>query len=189
MAISGEEMLVKVADSLPKKTGKSLEQWVAAAKKAGFDLLDQRAVRDWLRTEHDFTKPMQEAVAVAAAKSAGWREATADEKLADQYSGRKAALKPVYDQLTAIAKKLGKDVEVDVRAAFVGLARSRQFAAIQPTTATRIDLGLRFKSAPSSTRLQEGKAPGQTTHKVALTKPDDVDAEVAELLRQAYDQN
>jgi hypothetical protein len=94
MALSGAEMLVRVAASLPEKTGKSLEEWVAAVGKSGLDPLDQRAVRQWLKSEHGLTKPQQEAIAIAAAKEAGWSEPTADDHLAAQYAESRQSLRP-----------------------------------------------------------------------------------------------
>ncbi|MEW9552890.1 DUF5655 domain-containing protein [Nonomuraea sp. NPDC050783] len=189
MALSGAEMLVRVAASLPEKTGKSLEEWIAAVGKSGIDPLDQRAVRQWLKSEHNLTKPQQEAVAIAAAKEAGWAEPTADDHLAAQYAGPKQALTPIYEALLAAATGLGGDVAVEVRAGFVALNRKRQFAAIQPATASRIDLGLRFTEPPADERLKAATAPGQSTHKIGLTAAGQVDAGVEALLRAAYEQN
>jgi predicted transport protein len=189
MALSGAEMLVRVSASLPDKTGKSLEQWIAEVGKAGIDPLDQSAVRQWLKSAHGLTKPQQEAIAIAAAKEAGWHEPTADDHLAAQYAGPKQGLKAIYDAVLAEAAKLGDDVVVEVRAGFVAVNRKRQFAALQPATASRIDLGLRFVAPPSDERLKPAKAPGQSTHKVGLTAVEQVDDGIGALLRQAYEQN
>ncbi|MFC5818559.1 DUF5655 domain-containing protein [Nonomuraea harbinensis] len=189
MALSGAEMLVRVAASLPDKTGKSLEEWVASVGESGLDPLDQRAVRQWLKSEHGLTKPQQEAVAIAAAKEAGWSEPTADDHLAAQYDGSRQGLKPIYEALVEAATGLGGDVTLEVRANFVAVNRKRQFAAIQPATASRMDLGLRFTDPPADKRLKQATAPGQSTHKLGLTAVEQVDDEVRALLRQAYEQN
>jgi hypothetical protein len=52
-----------------------------------------------------------------------------------------------------------------------------------------VDLGLRFTDPPASARLQPAGGPGQATHKVLLRSVPEVDAEVADLLRVAYEQN
>ncbi|MEV0147112.1 MULTISPECIES: DUF5655 domain-containing protein [unclassified Nonomuraea] len=189
MALSGAEMLVRVSASLPEKTGKSLDEWVAEVRKSGTDPLDQRAVRQWLKSEHGLTKPQQEAIAIAAAKDAGWAEPTADDHLAAQYAGSQQSLKPIYEALVAAATGLGDDVAVEVRATFVAVNRKRQFAAVQPATGSRIDLGLRFVDPPADERLKPAKAPGQSTHKISVTAVEQVDDGVKALLRQAYEQN
>jgi hypothetical protein len=55
-----------------------------------------------------------------------------------------------------------------------------------------VDLGLRFTAAvgaPRSARLRELPRLAQCTHVVALTSPDEVDAELVALMRAAYEQN
>jgi Domain of unknown function (DUF5655) len=67
--------------------------------------------------------------------------------------------------------------------------RGRQFAAIAAAARDRVDLGLRFSDPPQAPRLQPGGGPGQATHKVSLRGVGEVDAEIVQLLRVAYEQN
>lgn len=80
-------------------------------------------------------------------------------------------------------------MRIEGRSTYVPFVRRRQFAAVQAATATLIDVGLRFTDPPVSTRLRLAKAPGQATHKVAVTSLEDVDDDLVALLRTAYDQN
>src|SRR5436309_2144614 len=80
---------------------------------------------------------------------------------------------------------LGPDVRLEGRSTYVPFVRRRQFAAVAASTASRVDVGLRFTAAPSSPRLQPATAPGQATHKVSLTSVAEVDGELAALLRTA----
>ena len=54
---------------------------------------------------------------------------------------------------------------------------------------TRVDLGPKLKTSPTSPRLQKapGFSSGSITHKVALTSPEDVDDEIAAWLQSAYE--
>ncbi|MCP5044076.1 MAG: sigma-70 family RNA polymerase sigma factor, partial [bacterium] len=70
-----------------------------------------------------------------------------------KYSGKKEALKPIYDTLIKAIKKLGKDVEIAPKKAYVSLRRNKQFALIQPSTATRVDVGLCLKGIEATDRL------------------------------------
>lgn len=49
-------MMAAVSATLAERTGRSLEQWVEAvqaqAATGAFDVLDQKAVRAWLKSEH-----------------------------------------------------------------------------------------------------------------------------------------
>ena len=104
------------------------------------------------------------------------------------YSGAKAGLRPIHDALTAAIKKFGGDVEFSPKKAYVSVRRSKQFALIQPSTSSRVDLGLILKKIPASGRLEDsGSFNAMCTHRVRLATPADVDSELIAWLRQAYD--
>jgi len=184
-----DEMLSAVSRSLDARTGRSLEQWLALVRASGLDPLDQAAVRGWLRREHGVPQNSQWAIADAAAREAGWVPPTVAEYLDRQYAGPRAGLRPIYDALAAAIERLGDDVTVEGRGGYTPFVRGRQFAAIAAATRDRVDLGLRFTHPPASARLQPGGGPGQATHKVSLRSLPEVDAEVEDLLRAAYEQN
>ncbi len=189
MGQTPDEMMSAVSASLAARTGRSLDEWLALVQVCGIDPLDQNAVRGWLRSEHGVPQNSQWAIADAAARAAGWERPSASEYVDSQYSGAKAALRPVYDALAAAIGELGDDVTIEGRSTYTPFVRRRQFAAIAPATRDRVDLGLRFTDPPSTGRLQPAKAPGQATHKVSLRGVHDVDDEVLHLLRIAYEQN
>ena len=122
-------------------------------------------------------------------EAGGRSRPSVDEYTDSQYSGAKAALRPIFDHIHAIAIALGDDVSVEGRSTYTPYVRSRQFAAVAPAARTRVDLGLRYVDAPASGRLVPARAPGQSMHKVSLETTAEVDAEVASLLRLAYEQN
>ena len=51
-----------------------------------------------------------------------------------------SALKPVYDAVMAAVAKLGKDVELAPKLAYMSVRRSKQFACVHPSTKSRLDL-------------------------------------------------
>src|ERR671932_535761 len=171
-------MMSAVAGSMARRTGRSLEEWVGLVAGSGLDPLDQNGVRRWLREVHGVPQNSQWAIADAAARAAGWERPTVEQYVDGQYTGRKAALRPVFDAVRAAAEALGEDVMIEGRGTYTPFVRRRQFAAAAPATATRLDLGLRFVDPPDSDRLRAATAPGQATHKVALATVDDVDDEV-----------
>jgi predicted transport protein len=184
-----EEMMSAVSDSMKERTGRDLGEWVAVVPRSGVDPLDQKAVRGYLRDEHGLRQNTQWAVAFAAAEAAGWRRPTVEEYLEQQYAGPKAALRPIYDRVAAAALDLGDDVSAEGRGGYIPFVRNRQFAAVAVPSRSRVELGLRYVEPPSSARLTPAAAPGQSTHKVSLSSPDDVDEEILSLLATAYQQN
>ncbi len=182
-------MMRAVSQSLAARTGKSLDEWVALVQASGIDPLDQNAVRRWLRAEHGVPQNSQWAIAAAAARAAGWVPPTVAEYVDSQYTGAKAALRPIYDALAATIEDFGDDITVEGRGTYTPFVRGRQFAAVATATRDRVDLGLRFTDPPASARLQPATGPGQATHKVTLRNVAEVDDEVRHLLRAAYEQS
>jgi hypothetical protein len=123
------------------------------------------------------------ALAAADAPAAG-----SDELIEPQYAGAKAAVRPVYEALVKVLKAFGPDVELSPKKAYVSLRRSKQFGLIQPTTATRVDVGLVLKGVPPAGRLEaSGSFNAMVTHRVRLANAKEVDAELIGWLRQAYE--
>jgi hypothetical protein len=182
-------MMSAVTDSMAARTGRTLAEWVALVAGSGVDPLDQNAVRRWLREVHGVKQNSQWAIADAAARDAGWVRPSVEEYVDAQYTGARAALRPVFDAVHDAALALGDDVLVEGRGTYVPFVRRRQFAAVAATTATRVDLGLRLPDPPVSDRLQAATAPGSATHRVQLFTVADVDDSVRDLLRTAYEQN
>ena len=117
-------------------------------------------------------------------------QASADELIDGQYRD-KPAIRPIYDRLIAELPKVG-EVEVQARKTYVALiGPKRTVASIQPTTRTRVDIGLRFDDAAQASGLEPAKSIGQSsmTHKLALTSADDVDRDAVGWLRRAYEAN
>lgn len=84
--------------------------------------------------------------------------------------------------------KLGKDVEISPKKTCVSFRRNKQFALIQASSATRVDLGINLKGEPVNARLEaSGSFSAMVSHRVRLTSPKDVDAAVKRWLKQAYD--
>ena len=186
--ISPTDMMSSVTDSMKERTGKTLEEWVAAVQATKIDPLDQKAVRNWLKSQ-GVLQNSQWAIADAAARAAGWERPSVEGYINSQYQGEKAALRPIFDALREIIEGLGEDVTAEGRGGYTPFVRKRQFAAVQASTKTRVDLGLRFRQAPDSALLSTTSLPGQSTHKLGLSSVDEITDEVKDLVRLAYEQN
>ena len=69
---------------------------------------------------------------------------------------------------------------------------SRTFASIEPTTKSRVDLGLRLpKDQRPTGRLLAATSMGQSavTHRIGLATLDDLDGEVEQWLKRTYEAN
>ena len=105
-----------------------------------------------------------------------------------QYEGKKAALRPLYDELIAGVEAFGDDVEIAPKRTYVSLRRKKQFALVQPG-AGRVDVGINLKGVEPAGRLEKsGSFNAMCTHRVRVAGSDDIDAELLGWLRRAYDQ-
>ncbi len=185
-ASSPEEGLASLIRNLEANTGKSIDVWVATARATGHTKHGQIVAA--LKKDHGLTHGYANQIAHRALASLAPPPESEVDPIDALYSGAKAGLRPIHDALTAAIKRFGGDVEFSPKKAYVSVRRSKQFALIQPSTSTRVDLGLILKNIPASGRLEEsGSFNAMFTHRVRLARPADVDAELIAWLRQAYD--
>ena len=184
MPKSPEEMEAAMVAKMQEKTGKTLPQWLKIARAS--KLAKHGEIVKHLKGEHQLTHGYANLVAHKLLKSAAG-DAEAGDLVAAQYSGKKEALRPIYDKLITAVGKLGKDVEVSPKKAYVSLRRSKQFALIQPSTATRVDVGINLKGEPATGRLESsGSFNAMVSHRVRVTDPKEVNAELVGWLKKAY---
>ncbi len=170
--------------NIEAQTGRSVAAWAELARARG--LGKHGAIVTWLKAEHGLSHAHANHVAKRALDAASPR--SADDPVAHLFEGGKDAVRPIYDRLAAEAARLGKDVEIAPKKSNASVRRRRQFALIQPSTRTRVDLGLILPSREPHGRLEpSGSFNAMFTHKVKLASPDEVDSEVLAWLREAYD--
>ena len=177
MASAPEKALQTMLDNLPEKTGKSLIQWLKITKSSGLEKHGQ--ILKMLKTEHSVTHGFANLIAAKTLESSDEVDL-----VADQYSGAKVELKPIYDALVTYAKSLGKDVEIAPKKASVSLRRKKQFMLITPATKTRIDLGLALKGEAITDRLEKYNA--MCSHRVRLENKKDLDKQLKDWIKLAY---
>ena len=180
-----EDAVASMITNMKANTGKSLDDWLKITAKA--KLTKHGEIVKMLKTDHALGHGFANLVAHRTLNSdAGSSED--DDLLAAQYAGAKADLKPLYDKLAKLIDAFGKDVEFSPKKAYVSLRRSKQFGLIQPSTATRLDLGLNLKGVAPKGRLEvAGSWNAMCTHRIKLAASADIDAEVKAWLKQAYD--
>jgi hypothetical protein len=182
---SPEEMAASMARNLKEKTGKTMPQWLKIVKACGESKHGQ--IVKFLKGEHGVTHGFANLIAHEALQSAAASRPSGD--LVDaQYGGAKADLKPIYDSLVAMVEKFGKDVEISPKKAYVSLRRNKQFGLIQPSTKTRVDVGINLKGTPPDGRLEAtGSFNAMVSHRVKITEKKQVNAELRKWLKAAYD--
>jgi hypothetical protein len=192
----GVAMTEKWITELKEKTGRSLDEWLRLIKK--FGPKDEKARREWLKTEHGL-----------GTNSAWWLAERADGKgteasdpeaylkaaegyVETMFSGSKAALRPIYDALLKLGLSVGKEAKACPCQTIVPLYRKHVFAQIKPTTRTRIDFGFALGETKAKGRLIDtgGFAKkDRITHRIEITSLKGIDDEVKHWLKVAYDRD
>jgi hypothetical protein len=187
MAKSPAEMKAAMIAGLREKTGKSLDEWLQILRSTG--LAKHKEFVNLLKAQHGLTHGYANLIALQALGSDSHTAGDAQGLVDAQYAGPKAALRPIYDTVLAAVKKFGKDVEVSPKKGYVSLRRSKQFAILQPSTSTRLDVGLVLPGVDPTGRLEvAGSFNAMMTHRIRVGKQSEVDKELIGWLRLAYDQ-
>lgn len=181
---SPEEMANSMRANLKQKTGKTLQQWLTLVKKSSLD--KHGKIVAFLKSDHSVTHGF--ANLIAHDFLAQDKEQTGD-LVETQYSAGKAALKPIYDTIVSQLSHL-PEMEISPKKTYVSLRRNKQFALIQPSTKTRIDVGINLKGEAATERLElSGSFNSMVSHRVRVTAIDQVDNELIAWLTQAYKQS
>ena len=176
-----DEALRTQIRNIEQGTGKSMDEWVALVGASG--LTKHGEIVAWLKSEHGMTHGNANLVALTALRGP---EAPKGDALVDTiYSGPKAALRPFHDEVVGIAQGFGADVELAPKQTYVSLRRAKQFATVGPASGGRLEVGLNLKDIEPAGRLE--RATGMCTHRVRMADPSELDAEVVDWLREAYD--
>jgi len=114
----------------------------------------------------------------------------AEDHVEAMFEGKRAGIRPIFEEILEMARRLGPDVKVCPCKTIVPVYRQHVFAEIKPTTMSRIDLGFALGSMKAAGRLVETggfEKKDRITHRIPIESLSGVDAEVKKWLKHAYD--
>ncbi len=190
----GVVMVQKWVETLPEKTGRSLDEWIALVKKSGPKTEKER--REWLKTNYRLGTNSAWWIAERA-EGKGLEDSdpesylqAAEKYVEEMFAGSKAGLRPIYDRLLKVGLGIGKEAKACPCKTIVPLYRNHVFAQIKPSTRTRIDLGFSLGDMKTPARLINTggfEKKDRITHRVPISSLDEIDDEVKHWLKVAYD--
>ncbi|MDF4203852.1 DUF4287 domain-containing protein [Maribacter sp. SA7] len=176
-----EKALQTMIDNMPEKTGKSLSEWKSILKTKSFTKHLEGV--NYLKKEHGVTHGFANTIVTLSKE-----ENNSPTDLVNQQYKGKENLIPIYEALLKVVTTFGDDVTVTPKKTTVSVIRKKQFALIKPATKTRIDLGLKIKDKSTTDRLESsGPFGSMCTHRVQLTDIRQVDEELTDWLKEAYE--
>jgi hypothetical protein len=185
-------MMQKWIQDLPEKTGRSLEDWIELVKKSGPATEKER--REWLKKEHKLGT--NAAILIAErAEGKGTEESTpaaylevAAKWVEAMFSGAKAPLRPLYDELLEIALEMGAKASPGKTA--VSLYRNHVFANLKASTNTRIDVGLALGNVKTPKRLIDTggyEKKDRITRRIEVKSKADIDGGLRKWMKTAWE--
>jgi hypothetical protein len=173
-------------DNIRAKTGKSPEEFKALAAEKG--LIQTKDILSWLKT--DFGLGHGHAMAIVhLIVHEKEMSAAPEEKIDKLFAGTKAKWRKPFDDVLSAASSFGPEFSSSVGQTYVNLLRNgKKFAIVQPSSAERLDIGIKLKQAEHSSRFEPaGTWNSMVTHRVKITDAAQIDSEVIEWLKLAYE--
>src|SRR5215472_16401164 len=165
--------------------GKPLSHWFAVIDASG--LTKHTQVVAMLKADHGLAHGAAHRVSLLARQRDDARTAAPSDPADALYIGARAGLRPLHDALLGQIRALGA-FDIAQKKGYLSLRRRKQFAMIQPSTASRIDVGLILPTTtPATGRLESAaKFNPLFTHRVRITATTDLDDELRSWLATAY---
>ena len=173
--------------NIEKRTGKSLRELTAIVQGSGLSKHGEMVamLKSNLALGHGDANTLVHFALKSDGQSAA-QGLSEGQVLDGLYTGPKAGLRPIHDKLMVAMRKFG-GFEQAPKKTYVSYRRKKQFAMIGPATNTRVEVGLNVKGLKTTDRLQELPAGQMCNFKVKLTDATEVDAELIDWIRTAYD--
>lgn len=172
-------------NELKDTTGKSFEEWKELIAKTGLE--KHTYILNHLRNEYGVSYGYANFIGLKIrGTDAGSYEGA--ELVTKQYTG-KEDLKSIYEEVLGFCTSLGEDVEVAPKIANVSVRRKKQFVLIQPSTKTRIDLGIKLRDQKPEGKLEpSGPFGTMCTHRIKISSLEDLNDEVKNWILKAYNE-
>jgi hypothetical protein len=182
--------------NIQARTGKTIAELHAAVAASGASKHGER--RSWLMAQYQlgygdanvvalfFDKPLPDLAGGTDATAATAAPAAAGDPLDAIYTGAKAGLRPLHAAVMAQISAFG-DFEQAQKKTYISLRRKKQFAMVGPATKDSVEIGINAKDLPAHARLKAQPPGSMCNATTRITRTDEVDAQLAGWLKQAYD--
>jgi len=130
MSYTDDPQVQSMIESMPERTGKSLQEWFIVLAASGLEKHGQ--MMKLLKGEYGVTHGYANTVALIYRQQAEGGVPESEDLVAAQYQRAKAALKPIYDSVIAAASAFGPDVEIAPKKTYVSLRRSKRLPSSRP---------------------------------------------------------
>lgn len=178
-------------NNIQAKTGKSPDDFKKLAAKKGLLKEGVKAgdIVAWLKK--DFQLGHGHAMAIYVFfKGTKDKKEPVEVSIAKHFTGKKAVWKPVFEFLVTNIREFGDDITVAPTSTYLSILRGTRKMAIFQFTAPRMDIGIKLKGVAATKRFEQAHTWNpMMTHRVRVTDGKQIDKELFNWLRSAYEQN
>ncbi len=179
-----DKTVLTMLENLKEKTGHSLDEWKKIITKE--KLAKHGEIVKFLKEKHNVTHGYASEIALKVLGSDADSTTDTDALIETQYKG-KEHLKGLYDKLIAEIQKFGGEFEIAPKKTYVSLKRKKQFVILNPASKTRFEIGFNLKGVEAKGKLENEKPNGICSHKINLSDIKEIDKEVIDWIRKAFD--
>jgi hypothetical protein len=173
-------------DSIKAKTGKTPDDFRALAAQKG--LTQYSEIMVWLKSDFGLGHGHANAIAQLLVNADKF-QASPDDKLAAHFTGEKARWRETYEALVGKLAELGDDFNVAPTRSYISLLRGAgKIGIVQISAADRMDIGIKLKGVAPTERFEAaGTWNNMVTHRMRISDPHQIDAQVLAWLKRAYE--
>jgi predicted transport protein len=171
---------------LPKKTGKSIEEWIILLKTKGPK--GHNAQMNWLKKTKGLGHNQADLI-IKRMKYSLSEYDNINSILKILFKGNNLKIKPLYEQLKHEIIKLGPDVKENIAKKYISYYRKRQFIIVKPyngalTVGFALPEDFRHKRLSPASSALGGSA--RIRYQLNIRFKNELDADVMALMKAAY---
>ncbi len=176
-------------DNIKAQTGKTPQDFLTLAEKKGYlkQGVKTSEIVTWLKDDFGLGRGHAMAI-VLTFQNATQPRVSKDERVAKLFRGERSKWQTAYEDLLSRVNRFGPDISVAPTDSYISLLRQNKKFAIVEVTKDRMDIGIKTKGVKTSGRFEPaGDWNSMVTHRVRITGPVQIDGEVLDWLKRAYE--
>jgi len=170
-------------DTIKAKTGLDPADFRALAQEKGLLAGDVKVgqIKAWLKDDYD----LGPGHAMALVSTFKGPKPADNDRVEAQFAGKKAHWRETFESLVAA---VGAPTAISATDSYISLLKGGAKFAIVAATADRLDVGIKLKGVEPTDRFEaSGSWNSMVTHRVRITDPAQLDDELRDWLRRAYE--
>lgn len=184
-----QEMMQSMINNMLDKTGKKLEDWHAIIAEKGFEKHGE--ILQFLKGDHEVSHGYANTISQLFLKPEILNPTNESENEKDQalLKGKKA-MAPIFKKAKQLFEGIEGEVEFAYKKSYISLRTpKKQFAMLQPSTKSRIDIGLNLKDSEVEGQIEKvGSWNSMVTHRLKVDSLETLKG-IEEWLQKAYNAN